>query len=104
MRPMVKYGPRSSCEPTRKRRGSKSRSCWSFASRPATEKSASAPKPAFRVEDRIMKRHERRAGAHADVEQTSWITPMLDMAFQLLFFFICIYRPPTSREVEMDFS
>src|SRR5437868_6041503 len=26
------------------------------------------------------------------------ITPMLDMSFQLLFFFICIYQPPTTQE------
>jgi hypothetical protein len=26
------------------------------------------------------------------------ITPMLDMSFQLLFFFICIYKPPVSEE------
>jgi biopolymer transport protein ExbD len=28
------------------------------------------------------------------------ITPMLDMSFQLLFFFICIYKPPTSQEAQ----
>src|SRR5437868_4996955 len=28
------------------------------------------------------------------------ITPMLDMSFQLLFFFICIYKPPMSQEAQ----
>src|ERR1051326_425911 len=28
------------------------------------------------------------------------ITPMLDMSFQLLFFFICIYKPPQSAEAQ----
>jgi biopolymer transport protein ExbD len=28
------------------------------------------------------------------------ITPMLDMSFQLLFFFICIYKPPLSQEAQ----
>jgi biopolymer transport protein ExbD len=26
------------------------------------------------------------------------VTPMLDMSFQLLFFFICIYKPPATQE------
>jgi hypothetical protein len=32
------------------------------------------------------------------------ITPMLDMSFQLLFFFICIYKPPVSQEAQFKLN
>jgi len=32
------------------------------------------------------------------------ITPMLDMSFQLLFFFICIYKPPTMEEAQFKLN
>jgi biopolymer transport protein ExbD len=46
-----------------------------------------------------MPPQRRKAEPGREVELP--ITPMLDMAFQLLFFFICIYHPPTIREVQL---
>src|SRR5438552_15981156 len=51
----------------------------------------------------FMPRARRRRAVEAP-EVVLPITPMLDMAFQLLFFFIAIYRPPTIREVQMELS
>jgi biopolymer transport protein ExbD len=40
----------------------------------------------------------------APTEVTLPITPMLDMAFQLLFFFLCTFNPVNKREGQLDLS
>jgi biopolymer transport protein ExbD len=52
----------------------------------------------------VFTHRARRRRAEEGPEVVLPITPMLDMAFQLLFFFIAIYRPPTIREVQMELS
>src|SRR4030088_2922513 len=46
----------------------------------------------------------RRKGKEAPTELTMPITPMLDMSFQLLFFFITTFKLPTGMEGEMDLA
>jgi biopolymer transport protein ExbD len=46
----------------------------------------------------------RRKGREAPTEVTLPITPMLDMSFQLLFFFITTFKLPTGMEGSMDLN
>ena len=48
-----------------------------------------------------MARREHRSGDKPG-EVTLPVTPMLDMAFQLLFFFLCTFSPASQKEGQMD--
>jgi len=50
-----------------------------------------------------MLTHRKRSEG-PQTEVTLPITPMLDMAFQLMFFFLATFRPPTMVEGQVDLS
>lgn len=51
-----------------------------------------------------MMTHKRKTGDSAGVNLNIVITPMLDMTFQLLFFFVLTFKPAQAMEGKMEFS
>ena len=49
-----------------------------------------------------LKRHQGRHRENEDIRVVLPITPMLDMSFQLLAFFILTFKPPSANEGQMD--
>src|SRR5437868_6919791 len=51
-----------------------------------------------------MLTHKRKTGESTGINLNVVITPMLDMTFQLLFFFVLTFKPAQAMEGKMDFS
>lgn len=70
---------------------------------PPAVKSQPEPTPFVAYENQGARRKHRPV-IPALPEPAIPITPMLDMTFQLLFFFIMTFRPPVGEETEIPFS
>jgi len=51
-----------------------------------------------------MMTHKRNVGDTSGVNLNIVITPMLDMTFQLLFFFVLTFKPASAMEGKLEFS